>query len=123
MKYAQIFTYLIFYPSFYTFFIYVQYLSEGDQIDLNMSDLWQIVCSKYSFNSIAFVALLYEMTNVLCELYTEVCIRGFVIKETRKRPSRMQDWPGTEALLVICFQRSNKILAAKNLKMIAMCKL
>ena len=66
-----------------------------------MSDLWQIVCSKYNFNIIAFVALLYEMTHVLCELYTEVCMRGFVIKETRNRLSRVQDWPGIEGSLVI----------------------
>jgi hypothetical protein len=49
------------------------------KIDLNMSDLWQNVCSKYNFNIIIFGVLLYEMTYVLCELYTEVCIRWFVI--------------------------------------------
>jgi len=71
---------------------------------------------------------LYEITYVLCELYTEVRIREFVIKETRNKLSRMQNWPGTEGwsgtegLLVIYFQRSNKILAAKNLKMISLCK-
>lgn len=43
------------------------------KIDRNMSELWQIVCKKYSFNVSAFVGCIVWIVDLyICKVYVQV---------------------------------------------------